>query len=314
MFWFVIACLLALAAAVLVTVACLVKPDRSGSSPRGVLVLIGTCCLVLAFAVEVITGLKSVPVKNVGVPLAFGSVQGGYLRNGIHETWEPWIGVTDVDETVQTTTFEDGGNDNPASGQCDGGLAVRIGGQQIACADVTIQWRVLPSAAGTLFEEYANQGNLMSVIEDAEVIRELKLVVNQDVGDYNPITDVADLAGSNTSTSQFTSFGPEILAQMRSDIGSEIYVKSVLFPLMRYDAATQAKLDAIQQEYADYAVAREQIQVNIEQAQAYQKLGTPTAPDLLSQCLGYMDDLIKDGKVPPVGMCNLTGTFSAIAG
>jgi len=308
MFGFVVICLCALIGIGLIVTAFL------ASSNNGTFGGVGAGLIVLALILEVTLGLKSVPVKNVGVPLAFGSVQGGYMHSGIHETWEPWLGVTDVNETVQTTTFEDQGNDNPSSGQCDGGLAVRIGGQQIACADVTIQWQVLPSAAGQLFQDYANQGDLMADITNAVVVRELKLVVNQKVGDYNPITDVSQIAGSNSATSQFTSFGPEILAQMRNDIGSEIYVKSVLFPLMRYDSQTQAKLDSIQQEYADYQVAVEQVKVNQEQSLAYKQLGAPSDQELVSQCLGYMDDLIKSGKSPTYGMCNLFGSLAGIAG
>lgn len=39
-----------------------------------------------------------------------------------------------------------------------------------ACADITIQWQVLPAAASALFSDYANQGDLMGVIENALVI------------------------------------------------------------------------------------------------------------------------------------------------
>ena len=309
MFWFVIVCLLGLG-----FTGCAAAAFVKANDAKGITAAAGAVCLVLALLIEIVTGLKSVPVKNIGVPLAFGSVQGGYFRSGIHETWEPWLSVTDVNETVQTTTFEDGGQDNPQSGQCDGGLAVRIGGQQIACADVTIQWEILPGAAGVLFQDYANQGDLMTDVTNAVVVRELKQVVNGVVGDYNPITDVQQIAGSNSATSQFTGFGPTILSSMRADIGSQIYVKSVLFPLMRYDSATQSKLDSIQQTYASYQIAQEQILVNQEQSKAYAKLGTPSVTQLVSTCLSYMDDLIKAGRTPPAGMCNLSGSFSAIAG
>ena len=87
---------------------------------------------------------------------------------------------------MQTTTFE--GDD------C---LQVRVGGQQSACADITIQWQILPSA-GSLFSDYANQGDLMAEVQNAVVIRELKQVVNEMLGDYNPITDVQYVTETNT--------------------------------------------------------------------------------------------------------------------
>ena len=102
-----------------------------------------------------ISGLKSVPVKNIGVPHSYGSVHGGNYAPGIHETWTPWLHLTDINETVQTTTFEG-----------DNCLQVRVGGKQSACADITIQWQILPGAAG-LFSDYAKEGDLMTEVQNA---------------------------------------------------------------------------------------------------------------------------------------------------
>lgn len=179
-----------------------------------------------------------------------------------------------MDETVQTTTFE--GRD------C---LTVRIGGQQTACADITIQWQVKPSAASTLYQSYANHGDLMGTIENAVVIRELKQVVNQVMGDYNPITDVQAVTGTNTASSQFTAFSPTILHAMRGDIGDKIDVLTVLMPYVHYDNSVESKLASIQQAFANYAIAVENVKVNEQTALAIAKLGDPTLAQLISQCL-----------------------------
>lgn len=234
----------------------------------------GAVAVVLALLLYIISGLKSVPVKNIGVPQSFGSVHGGYYGPGIHETWTPWLHLTDINETVQTTTFE--GNN------C---LQVRVGGQQSACADITIQWQILPAAAGSLFSDYANQGDLMTEVQNAVVIRELKQVVNSTLGDYNPITDVQNVTNTNSATSQFTQTGPQILHTMQADIGGRIHVLTVLMPFIHYSGTVEDKLNSIQQTYANFAIAQENVKVNQQQAAAYAKLGTPSVNALISECL-----------------------------
>ena len=258
---------------------------------------------VLALAVGLglftLAGLKSVPVRNIGVPQAFGAVTGAVYSPGIHETWTPWLHLTDINETIQTTTFE-GGN----------ALPVRIGGQQQAQADVTIQWQIKPGAADALFSDYANQGDLMTEITNAVVVRELKQVVNQVLGDYNPITDVQAVTNTNSSTSQFSQFGPTILAAMRADIGNRINVLTVLLPQLHYDQTVEDKLNAIQQAYANFAIAQENVKVNQENAQAFTKLGTPNVNQLIAQCL---TDVKADAGSLPAGFSCFPGSSSGLA-
>ena len=253
---------------------------------------------LLGFVFFTWSGIHSVPPKSIGVPVALGQVESGYYTPGAHWTWDPFLHLAIINETVQTTTFENGApNPLPGTKQCNGALPVRIGGQQQACAKITIQWQVRKDAAGGLFSDYANQGDLMTVIENAVVIRELELVVNQQVGDYDPITDYQSVVGVNSQSSQFTSFGPAILKTMQEDIGDRITVKSVLFPYMGYSQQVENKLQGIQQAYANYAIARENILVNQANAQAFAKLGNPTVPQLIAQCLSDS----KENRTSPMG-------------
>jgi regulator of protease activity HflC (stomatin/prohibitin superfamily) len=299
--WFILAIIIWLVA--LIAFAATPFSGESKAGPAAV----GVVAVILGFLVFTVSGLKSVPVKNIGVPQSFGKVGTSVYQPGIHETWTPWLHLTDIDETVQTTTYEDTGNDSGSS--CNGGLLVRIGGQQTACADVTIQWQIKPAAAGALFSDYANQGNFMTTVTDAVVVRELKTVVNNVLGDYNPITDVENVTNSNSSTSEFTTFSAVIKADMQKDIGSEVDVKAVLMPELHYDSAIESKLAAIQQAYANYAVAEENVKVNEENATALQKLGTPSGSQLAAECL---TDL-KDGMSAPAGFQCLPGTGSALS-
>jgi regulator of protease activity HflC (stomatin/prohibitin superfamily) len=305
--WFILAIILAIAGVLALAAGGLAKGTRAGYSGRQdsydysrPVRVIGAVALVIAFLLYVLGGLKSVPVKNIGVPQAFGAVTGAVYEPGIHETWTPWLHLADVNETVQTTTFEQSNHD------C---LSVRIGGQQQACADVTIQWQIKADAADGLFSDYANQGDLMTEITNAVVVRELKQVVNQVLGDYNPITDVQSVTNTNSSTSQFSQFGPQILTAMRADIGNRINVLTVLLPQLHYDATVEAKLNSIQQAYANYAIAQENVKVNQENAKAFVKLGTPNVSQLIAQCL---TDVKAAGNLP-AGFSCFPGSGSGLA-
>lgn len=273
------------------------KRDRDAKGPgkagwAGIAVL----CALLGFGAFAWAGVKSVPAKAIGVPVSLGHVEGGYYTSGAHETWNPFLHLAVIDETIQTTTFQPGGDPSnggplPGTQQCQGELPVRIGGQQSACAKITIQWRVRPSAASELFGNYANQGDLMKTIENALVIRELEVVVNQQVGDYDPITDYQNVVNTKANTSQFTAFGPAIEATMKADIGKLIEVTSgtsspaVLFPKMTYSAQVENKLQQIQQAYANFAIAQENVKVNAQNKLAFANLGTPNVNQLIAQCL-----------------------------
>lgn len=300
MFYF--ALILWIAALVLAGMALLGNRNRAGYGGLAVL------CLLLGFGAFAWSGLKSVPAKAIGVPVSLGHVGHGYYTSGTHETWNPFLHLAVIDETIQTTTFQPGGDPSnggplPGTGQCNGELPVRIGGQQSACAKITIQWRVRPSAASELFGNYANQGDLMKTIENALVIRELEVVVNQQVGDYDPITDYQTVVNTKSNTSQFTSFGPAIEKTMKTDIGRLIEVTSgtsspaVLFPKMTYSPQVESKLQQIQQAYANFAIAQENVQVNAQNKLAFGKLGNPTVAQLIAQCL--QDS--RENKTSPMG-------------
>lgn len=230
------------------------------------------------------SGVHSVPAKAVGVPVSQGHVDSGFANSGAHWTWDPFLHYAIIDQTIQTVTFETGSK-LPGTSQCNGELPIRIGGQQPACAKITIQYRVKPGAAGSLYSDYANQGDLMSAIQNALVVRELEVVVNNQLGDYDPITDYQNTVNSNSNTSQFTAFGPDILKTMQGDIGSQVQVIAVYLPRITYSAAVEANLIKIQTAYTNATIATENEKVNAANAKAYAALGNPTLNQLEAQCL-----------------------------
>lgn len=304
MFWFVIAIIFALAGILILVGAGLGKEDN-----RPIVRVIGGAVVVLALLVYVVSGFKDIPTKSIGVVTSFGRVSGQPLGPGLHETWAPWKKANIIDETIQTTTFE-------VNQKTDrGGLQVRIGGQQTAQLDIHIQWRVRDSAANSLFSDYASSGDLMATIQNAVVVRELEQVANQVMGDYNPIEDVS--LNSKAGNSQFSTFGPKILAAMRHDIGGRINVLNLLLPLAHYDASTQNRLNTIQHQYAETAIAKQQIATNQEQAKANTAIAQSVSHDpavLVHECLLIVDNASKTNYQLPAGFSCFGGSNFAVTG
>jgi regulator of protease activity HflC (stomatin/prohibitin superfamily) len=264
---------------------------------------LGVAGITIGLLVFLLAGITSVPVKNVGVVTSFGHVEGD-LQPGFH--WlAPWKDTTNLSETIQTTEFYGTGK----LGNC---LDVRIGGQQLACLNVTVQWQIRDSAAPALFNDYDTSGNVQGQITDAVVIQELKAVVNQVMGDYNPIQDVA--ANTASGNSQFSTFGPKILTQMRADIGSQIDVRKLILSNAYYDSATQARLNAIQQQYADTAIAQEQLLTNEAQARANAALSRNLSPEVLqADCQNLILTAIKDNYTGlPATLCSDSGSVVSV--
>jgi len=280
-------------------------PKDYRDDPRTAFKLIGAGLAFLGLAILVFSGIRSVPVKSVGVLTSFGHVEGD-LTPGFH--WElPWKTANILPETIQTTTWTGSWDRN---GNCTA-LDVRIGGQQNACLDATIQWQVKDSAAPQLFNNYDTSGsNVLNTITNAVVIREFEQVVNQTLGDYNPIADVSTNAQSGNS--QFSTFGPQVLRTMRNDIGSQINVIRVIMPIMHYDGSTQGRLNTIQATYAEAAIANEQIAVNDAQAKANAAIANNVSANVLVQeCLALVQSAAKTNYQLPAGFnCFGGGSFA----
>jgi len=249
---------------------------------------IGAALLVVGLIFFGWSGVREVPTNSVGVPTAFGSVEPA-VNPGFH--WmAPWTRVNIIDKTVQTTYFTGGFDKN---GVCTNGLDVRIGGQQQACGDMTIKWQVTDAGAPVLFKQYSNGGDVMSSIQNSLVITDLQTVANKVLGDYNPIQDVALTTGAGNS--QFSTFGPLIEAQMKQLFGQDIKVVGFNMSLLHYDTATQTRLNAIQQQYGDTAIALELLKTNQAQAKANAAIGTPSPSQMQYLCFQLIQTAEKTG-------------------
>ena len=276
----------------------------------------GISAILIGLLVLFAGGINSVPARSIGIPVSFGKV-GNSLNPGFH--WMmPWVSVAEVSKTVHTISFKGDGTQagtSSAPGNISGPcLDVRIGGQQTACLDITVQYEVTDAGAPVLYQDYTGQGSdIMDTVARNLIVREEEQVINQVLGDYNPIQDVS--AAATSGNSQFSTFGSQVLADMRADLAGKVQVISVLMPLLRYDSATQARLNQIQQHYGATAIANQEILTNQAQAKANAAIASSIAHDpgvLDYQCLQITQEILKDGGSLPAGW-NCFGSSSSLA-
>jgi regulator of protease activity HflC (stomatin/prohibitin superfamily) len=253
--------------------------------------------------------VRSVPVHSVGVETAYGKVEGA-LRPGLHFGVAPWTKVNVLDETIQTTQFYGDGK----NGNC---MPVRIGGQQLACLNVTIKWQIEDPAAPVLFNKYDNTGTTVQAsIKNNLVVNDLRTVANNVFGDYNPIEDASITAaqgGTATAQSKFSTFGPEILASMRADLRDQISIISINLSNAYYSSATETRLASVANQFADTAQAQQQVSTDTALAQANTALAKSLTQQIVqNNCVTDTTDILKSGGKLPAGWNCFGGSSVAV--
>lgn len=240
----------------------------------------------------VLAPIHSVPSRSIGISTNLGKV-GKVYGPGPHRAGI-FTHLNILNESYQTDTFQ-GGFANGSNDVCTGGLQVRIGGQQSACLDLTIKWQIEDKGAAKLFNDYNSTGtSLMSDIENNLVINDLRNASNHVMGDYNPIQDVA--VNSQAGNSQFSTFEPQIVAAMRADLKGQIRVIGINLQYAHYDNSTQSRLNQIQAQYAETAIAQQQVITNEAQAKANAAIARSSTPEALaSRCLDIVQQAVKAG-------------------
>lgn len=255
---------------------------------------------VISFSLLLGSSVREVPARSVGVPVVVGHV-GSALNPGLHFFQPPWETVNIMNERIQTVYY-DGKN-------C---LQVRIGGQQLACWQGSVQYRILDSAAPGLFNSYGNTGNITSEIQNAVVTRNLQAGLTRTFQDYNPIVDVSK--SFTAGNSQFSTFQPKLLAYLHHAIGHRIEVTNLIMKNMIYNNTTQNVLEGIQQQQGKTAQAKESILTNEAQNTANSKLSPQSlTPGVLATlCYNTVREAMQIHYALPAGF-NCSGANSALA-
>jgi regulator of protease activity HflC (stomatin/prohibitin superfamily) len=252
----------------------------------------------LAALLFVSSCLTQVSTKEFGVTTSFGRPVGS-LTNGLHVK-PPWEKVTEIDAAIQTDSHVQG-----EPGSC---LAVRIAHQIVACADVSIRWRIQDGAADALFQNYRDFDNIRASL----VTRQLSASLNKAFEDYDPLA--VDEKGDSTSPA-LSALSAEVSTQMQAEIGNQITVLSVIVPVLHFDANTQGRINALQAQIAQTRIADQSIQTATAQAVANAKLAGSVAKDpnvLVNKCYDLVSEMIAKGQQVPVGFSCWPGSQSSL--
>jgi len=245
---------------------------------------------IIAILLGVIIGLavtaKPVGAYDVGVVTSYGRLEQP-LGPGMHWVM-PWKNVTLWDSSVWTVTY---GRDQDQS-HPDHCLLVKIGGQQSACLALQLTYQVRKGSAEKMWQRYRGSQQRM---HELLVVKTLDQDLNVRLEGWFPVQEVS--AGKAAAVSPFAT---QVTSDLRHQIGSDIRVESLQIQYPILDRQTQSRLDSIQTQRADTAIAIEAKKTAIEQAAAFRTLearvGSGTNA-VVAQCVNnVLIPALKQGK------------------
>lgn len=252
--------------------------------------------LVIAVIIAVFACTVQVGTKELGIVTTYGKPV-GTLANGLHFK-APWQKVNELDAAIQT-------DNHTSDNKNQGCINVRIAHQATACVDASIRWRLKPSAADALYQDYRGFEN----IRDSLVTRDLNATLNGQFEDYDPLS-VDD--NGNATTPTLASLSTKVTAAMQKQIGKQIEVLSVIIPVVNFDQNTQSKVNSLLAQVAQTRIAQQSVKTSEQQALANKTLAASVSKDpnvLVSKCL----DMVETGKVNlPAGWSCWPGNGSAV--
>ena len=263
------------------------NPTRDDKNGRNT---VGTVAIALTVLSMIFFGVAStvqVSTKNIAVVTEFNRPVGA-LDNGLHFK-APWTKTTEYDAAIQTDQHT---VDN--HGTC---INVRIAHQTIACVDVSIKWRINENAVGGLYQNYRGFEN----VRDSLVTRELDVALNTVFETYDPLA--VDDNGNSTATS-LNKLAGDVQTQMQQTVGNQLTVLSVMVPKLKFDNATQGRINALQAQIAQTRIAQQAEKTAAAQAAANKALAASVSKDpnvLVDKCLNIWNEMVSKGMALPAG-------------
>ena len=143
--------------------------------PRRLPLVVRVLPAVLAVVLVVFSCLTTVGTKDVGVVTTFGRPTGRDLENGLHLK-SPWQKVNELDGAINPDSYTGGVRAS----------TVRIGDSTTACVEGTIRWRIVPTQASVLYQDYRSD-DVNQTIRDSLVKTQFNAALNDVLGKYNPL-------------------------------------------------------------------------------------------------------------------------------
>jgi len=287
-FLFIVAILFALIAGF----ALLVNRTSSDAEVKGGAGFVTIVAGVVTVLALVFASSTIVPTREIGVVTSFGKPTES-LSNGFHLK-APWEKVHKLDGKIQTDNFT--GKDHA--------ISIRLGNGSTAKVDTTIRWRIKLEAGQDLYRDYRD----LDSIRDSLVTRELKAALNEVLGNYDPLVSVKAGVNAEGKTESagidLNKFSADVQEALKSRVGSDVEILSVILPIIRFDGETQEKINAFQAEVGNTRIAEQREATAKAQAQANKNLSTSVSKDpnvLVSKCLDALEEMVKKGQNVPIG-------------
>ena len=279
---------IALVILAILTIAAFLVRKRVPSGDRALWAVGAGLLTVITAVTFALSTFVVVSTRNVGVVTTFGRPV-GTLSNGLHFTW-PWQSVEEMDGSIQIDWHKD---NDPNGDNHDGAIVVRLGNNSNAWADTSVRWEMQQPAADDLFLQYKTFDNIRTNL----VTRNLQTALNEVFASYNPLVtvDPADPTkpAPPAAESQLPALAGRTAEIMQAKVGDQIKIYEVQIPTIAFDGQTQERIDQLNRQKAETAVAIESQKTADEQAVANGKIAASISRDpnvLVSKCL----DIVKD--------------------
>jgi regulator of protease activity HflC (stomatin/prohibitin superfamily) len=290
---------------VVVSVGLLVAGRVVPPAAHRVTLISGVSSGVLALIVLVFSSYTVVGTKDAGILLTLQRPS-GTLDNGFHLK-APWQAVKSMDAAIQTDNHVPSGLTSDGSEKLNC-ITIRIAHQATACVDASIRWQIVEPEAGRLYQSYRGFGN----VRDSLVTRDLNTALAKEMESYDALA--IDDKGVSTAPA-FSDISAAVVTDMNAEANGLITVLSVSIPVVRFDAATQSKIQSIQNQIAATKIAEQAEQTAKAQALANAALAKSVdkSPGVLeAKCLDIVSEAVNKGAALPAGFSCL-GNASAFA-
>lgn len=241
------------------------KRNPDGDGPGFVLgggAVIAVSVILLALGSFTIVG-----TRQVGIATSFGRPTGTTYPNGLHMK-APWVNVTEMDAAIQNDTYKG-----------DSRIAVRLGNNSTALADVSIRWQIKQDAADTLFVDYKTFDNVRANL----ITRNLQAALNDSFATFDP------LAAKNLDKSPLPELAQTTLNKLRDKVGTQVEIFDVVIPTIDYDEQTENRINDINAERARTTAAEQAVKTAEQTRKANEMLASAPAPQsplvIIANCL-----------------------------
>jgi regulator of protease activity HflC (stomatin/prohibitin superfamily) len=293
--------LLALAAIGVAGIVTAVVLDKDGEVYRWPFAVFGPLLIVVA-GLSILFGQMwtTVGTSEVGITTSFGHVDGD-LTPGVHLV-APWKDVTIWDDSVQQSSF--------TGKNC---LEIRIAGQQSACLDVNVFWKVKPSGADSQFREYRTFSRMGNAYFSRAVITQY---YNNVFETFNPVNLVSETNAGQRGGVTVSTLTDQVRTSMRAAYAGVADILSLSSGQIAYDPQVESALSAVVKAKANTNVAAQNEQTAQDQRIADQaEQNDLTGPVVEQNCINVTQQMEQAGDTLPQGWSCTSGSgVSILAG